>query len=711
MAWKVGAVRNLDIVHSSSWDGQKAKDQIFELAGWPDDPKPATARKGFLFYNDDDTSLKGNYKSPFCYVQDEKLVAVDAGLAASRQRINQITDVPDDIIEKGQAVLDAYKKRQEKEASKSFRVTLPIMRVEPPDWGEPDGLYIRVEASGKERDSHKSRMSQKCLERFVEYAEQGIDGEPLPFLDGHYEDLLAAVLGEIYAPYITEDDHFAFYAKLDERNPQALRLYDDLGKGKRHGASIAGWAHEYEEEVYTDDEGGEQEGIIYHDIELMEVSRTSWPSWQPAFCELVTNKLSTDKLDFSRSRKAIEVRKSVSLCRPDGMCLQLVRDDGRASLLTLYASTLALTRNFSPELVKHDPNTLLEGHLESGLIKLNDVQTCARESETFFASLPLAERVKFGNEVGGVYRKHLQCEPPMPLVLALGRAVDKLEIRNLLKLEVTNMEGNEGVQAPEVENQAAGVVEAPENGQVSKSEPVNVPVAKGVLADTVDARMLGSQFSEATWAMQDLVWNALYDTDMPKEDRVTQAETVIGEFSEMAVGLVRKMAESGYIPRSVDEFRRLAAERVELSEGRLSIARIGMIKESLAALVGEGVDLMELLECSDVELDDMIANEESVIEEETPEPIANSQPAPENQLMQYLNNMAQERAAKVDSIFENLRSHSGAPVAPAGTTSPTPVPSDQKQSLEQAKSAWTQSLDGRGPRRVGRKRRVPQQQQ
>jgi len=106
--------------------------------------------------------------------------------------------------------------KSDRSASLPFRVTVPIVRADPPAWSQGEGLWLLVEASGPERDTRDTRMSQACLERMVEYAERGIDGGPLPFLDGHYYDLLAAVLGDIYAPFLTEEQHFAFYTKLDE---------------------------------------------------------------------------------------------------------------------------------------------------------------------------------------------------------------------------------------------------------------------------------------------------------------------------------------------------------------------------------------------------------------------------------------------------------------------------------------------------------------
>lgn len=726
MAWKVGAARNLDIVHFSGWDGQKAKDQIFSWAGWPDDPKPSKARKGFLLFNDDDTALKGNYKLPFCYVKDGKLVAADSGLAAARTRVGQ-TSAPDDVLDDAQGVLDHYKDRQEKEKeskslppkSRSFCVILPITRTKPPDWLPDDGLWLHIEASGPEPDTHKTRMSEQCLQRMVEYAEEGIDGAPLPFLDGHYDDLLAAMLGEVHAPYLTTERHFAFFAKLDERNPQALRLYNDVETGKRHGASIAGWAHDWEEEIWTDDEGKEHTSLIFHDIQLGEISRTSWPSWQPSFIELVAKRLSTEPLDNSVSRQVRAIRDSVVFCRPDGMCVQLVRDDGRVNLARVYATTLALTRRWSPELANSEPNVLLGGLLTSGMVDTEIVLECARSASGFITDMPLDDQVKLGNQVVGIFRSHLLREPPVMVLSAYGRAVDRLETRREFgELLVRSMahpeERNMGKKAETTEQETveeevvAEVEEASENDQETVEAEVEMtsPERRGILSDTVNARMLGQQFSEATWAMQDLVWDSLLDTDEAMDDRLTRAEAVIAEFADMATGLVRQMASSGYIPRSADDFRQLSAQRVELAEARLSVSRIEALRSAFAELFLQGSDLMELLERADFEPAGAAEGGEEEVEENVQEVAASL-------LDKRLAQMAEERRAAADRVFASLNRGSGRAAPPAGVTASGGVgaqtgdstPAVQQSNIETVKAQFVEStFRDKQTRRVGGRR-------
>lgn len=170
-----------------------------------------------------------------------------------------------------------------------FKVVLPITGarrqvVEKAEGGEEIQLWLHVEASGKERDLDGDRFSEAGLTKMVEYAEK----DQLNFLDGHYRDLMAAVLGDIHNPYLTEEKHFAFDVLLNsETNPFASQLFSDVLAGKRYGASIAGVVHDAEIEEYSEGEFGQ----IFNDVELIEVSRTSWPSWRDSFITLLASKV------------------------------------------------------------------------------------------------------------------------------------------------------------------------------------------------------------------------------------------------------------------------------------------------------------------------------------------------------------------------------------------------------------------------------------
>ncbi|MCI0726431.1 MAG: phage major capsid protein [Chloroflexi bacterium] len=106
--WRVGADRELKLIHRDSWDGYAAKANVFRWAGFDgDEPDPARARRAFLIYDADEPELKGSYKLPFADVVNGELVAVDAALPAAASRLPQ-TDAPQDVLDRARAVLDHY---------------------------------------------------------------------------------------------------------------------------------------------------------------------------------------------------------------------------------------------------------------------------------------------------------------------------------------------------------------------------------------------------------------------------------------------------------------------------------------------------------------------------------------------------------------------------------------------------------------------------
>jgi hypothetical protein len=107
--WKCGASRNLPVNEDLSWDGPAAAASIFEKAGFDgDSPDVTFARKGFLAYDAANPKLKGSYKLPFAKVIDGRLTALKSGVNAASTRISG-TDIPSDVKDKAQAVIDSYK--------------------------------------------------------------------------------------------------------------------------------------------------------------------------------------------------------------------------------------------------------------------------------------------------------------------------------------------------------------------------------------------------------------------------------------------------------------------------------------------------------------------------------------------------------------------------------------------------------------------------
>lgn len=111
--FRVGAAKELPIVKRDSWDGPKAKRNIFSFADFDtDNPKPAKAKRAFLIYDAENPDLKGSYKLPFADVVDGKLVAVDRGLRAAASRLPQ-TDAPEAVKNRARRVLDGYFERMD----------------------------------------------------------------------------------------------------------------------------------------------------------------------------------------------------------------------------------------------------------------------------------------------------------------------------------------------------------------------------------------------------------------------------------------------------------------------------------------------------------------------------------------------------------------------------------------------------------------------
>jgi hypothetical protein len=93
------------------WDGDSAKEQIFEWAGWPDEEDPEKAKAGFFAYDDSEPTQKQSYKLPFAVVVDGDLKAVPRGIQAvaavlegSRGGVN----LPDSVIAEVRKKVEEY---------------------------------------------------------------------------------------------------------------------------------------------------------------------------------------------------------------------------------------------------------------------------------------------------------------------------------------------------------------------------------------------------------------------------------------------------------------------------------------------------------------------------------------------------------------------------------------------------------------------------
>jgi HK97 family phage prohead protease len=107
--WEVGVPKDLPIEDDDSWDGSVAETSIFEFAGG-DSFEPAKARKGFLVYNSSDDTKRSAYKLPLAHAVDGELKVPKGAIRAALSRISE-TDIPEDVKERAEAMLQEYAKR------------------------------------------------------------------------------------------------------------------------------------------------------------------------------------------------------------------------------------------------------------------------------------------------------------------------------------------------------------------------------------------------------------------------------------------------------------------------------------------------------------------------------------------------------------------------------------------------------------------------
>lgn len=106
--WKVGASRNLPIEDSDAWDGDAAAESVFAWATDGDDLDQTKARKAFLVYDAEFPLERGSYKLPIAHVVDGELKVPKGAIRAAASDL-PAADVPDDVKERAQGVLDHYK--------------------------------------------------------------------------------------------------------------------------------------------------------------------------------------------------------------------------------------------------------------------------------------------------------------------------------------------------------------------------------------------------------------------------------------------------------------------------------------------------------------------------------------------------------------------------------------------------------------------------
>lgn len=156
-----------------------------------------------------------------------------------------------------------------------FKYTFPIAKAEK----RADGLYLVGYASGPEIDSEGERMAPEAIERFA--AQINETGSSLVYRDAHQPDGVLRDLGTITKAWVTEKFHLGVEVKLDERNPAATFLHENImERGKQYGMSVAGHVVDYARE-YVEEVG--QSVLTYKNVVLDEISNTTRPAWYPSF--------------------------------------------------------------------------------------------------------------------------------------------------------------------------------------------------------------------------------------------------------------------------------------------------------------------------------------------------------------------------------------------------------------------------------------------
>ena len=112
MLRKVVRFQDLPLVddRERAWDGDAAKARMFDAAGG-DDLDPAAAKRGFVWVDDEDPTVRGSYKLPIGDIVDGTLSAVPRAVfaaAAALQGARGGVDIPDEDVEAARAHLASY---------------------------------------------------------------------------------------------------------------------------------------------------------------------------------------------------------------------------------------------------------------------------------------------------------------------------------------------------------------------------------------------------------------------------------------------------------------------------------------------------------------------------------------------------------------------------------------------------------------------------
>lgn len=184
-----------------------------------------------------------------------------------------------------------------------FKYTIPISRVEGDVEDDSSPLYLFGEATGPERDTHKTRVTEEAiLDLQRQIRERWESGDPIPYLDAH-QKIVERVgggkvkitpkgaltrLGHLVDSVVKPNGHLEVQVELDRLNPAAKFIHAKAAAGYKYGMSVYGHYDPRRDVVR------EPDGIAFKRMDLYEVSNTTAPSWVHSLGTVLARSLDAD---------------------------------------------------------------------------------------------------------------------------------------------------------------------------------------------------------------------------------------------------------------------------------------------------------------------------------------------------------------------------------------------------------------------------------
>jgi len=433
--------------------------------------------------------------------------------------------------------------------------------------------------------------------------------------------------------------------RLDVGNPQALRLFYDVKAGKRHGASIAGLVHEFSIRKYEDEDGEELVGRVFEDIELIEVSRTTWPSWRGSFTEMVMRHM--EPADSCAVTELVARKSMIADAMPVLGRVPEAHGWDRSFGVSDAPWDLVgdLTHRHQYAVVRRHPDGAFSPsqsgfphHLPTGEVSRSGLDQAIKD---LVASLETGDK-KFLTAEVEVAAEHLarhaveDLGEPVPDGLSgLVSLSDLVEVEKMTTVDVEKtdsaelevlsqesvqtdepaevvVEAQEQAVEPVVENPEilvpeAAVEELDEEPDEDETEPEPEPEpqlelqesteqASSELEQRLATDMASRKMSALVFSMQELLAESLWKNGIPAEERVELGGQVLDQFVEMAKELLPVLANAAPEENLLNAF----IERIELVQGGLTRQRADRFKSRIAGLVEDALRLSSVLDNLDL---------------------------------------------------------------------------------------------------------------